>query len=255
MINLKNIKFKYKNNANDVINDVSLNIKKNTINVLLGLNACGKTTLLKIMNGLLKPQHGVVEIAGNNIISMSHVERAKKMSFVLQRQNIASDFTVFNYLAIGYTNSLKFYEQPTSSQKEKVVAIAEEFGIGNLLNRLLDELSGGQLQMVSICKALIQDSEIILLDEPTSALDMRNQNIVLSTLKRIAEETNKTIIITTHNPNHALYLKANVVIMNKGKIINEGNSEKLINKESLTEIYGNNICYSNELEYNEVSFK
>ena len=118
----------------------------------------------------------------------------------------------------------------------------------------MNQLSGGEKQIVTIATAILQDTPIILLDEPTSALDLKNQNLVLSLLKEISKD-GKTIIFSSHNPNHALFLEANVLLMSEGKIIIEGASESIIKKEILRKVYGELLCFSYELPYNEVSFK
>ena len=119
----------------------------------------------------------------------------------------------------------------------------------------LGEISGGERQIVSICSAIIQDTEIVILDEPTSALDIKNQHKVLSIIKEIATEQRRTFILSSHNPNHALFLDSNVMVLQNGKIAMSGNAKETIKKEMLSEVYGENICYSSELSYDEISFK
>ena len=137
---------------------------------------------------------------------------------------------------------------------KRVEAMAERLHISHLLDKNLGEISGGELQIVLIACSLIQNTEILLLDEPTSALDMKNQNLVLSILKDVAKE-GKTIILSSHNPNHALYLNSNVVLIHDGVIRDEGPAKELIKVEKLKPIYGDHVCVSNELGYEEISFK
>ena len=118
----------------------------------------------------------------------------------------------------------------------------------------MGQISGGERQIVSIASCLLQDTPIILLDEPTSTLDLKNQNIVLSLLREITKD-GKTIILSSHNPNHALFLESNVVLMNKGTITEQGTYAEIINVNILKQIYGDNICLSENLTYKEISFK
>ena len=118
----------------------------------------------------------------------------------------------------------------------------------------MEHLSGGERQVVMIAASILQDTPIILLDEPTSALDLKNQNMVLTLLKEISKE-GKTIILSSHNPNHALFLESNVILLNEGKILEEGHSNKIIKVDILEKVYGETLCYSKDLEYQEVSFK
>lgn len=93
------------------------------------------------------------------------------------------------------------------------------------------------------------------MDEPTSALDIKNQNVVLSIIKQIAEEERKIFILSSHNPNHALFLNSSVCLLKDGKVANFGTASEIIQVEKLKEIYGENICESKDLPYNEISFK
>ena len=132
---------------------------------------------------------------------------------------------------------------------------AEKLHITHLLDKNRGEISGGELQIVLIACALIQRTPIMLLDEPTSALDMKNQNLVLSILRDIAKEQNKTIILSSHNPNHALFLDSNVVLIHDGVVREEGPAKELIKVEKLVPIYGDHVCVSKDLGYEEISFK
>ena len=253
-IDIKNLSFKYNKGLGNTITDLTLSIDDGTIVVLLGLNGCGKTTLIKLLAGLLSFEDGQIEYNGKDLRKISIKDRSKIFSYVPQKTYIADDFYVRDYLTYGFVNSLKFYETPNKEQLEKVEEISKEFGITYLLNKKMGKISGGERQIVTIASCILQDTPIILLDEPTSALDLKNQNMVLSLLKKIAEE-GKTIILSSHNPNHALFLKSRVALMDKGRIIKYGSCDELINTESLKDIYGAEICSSKDLEYEEISFK
>lgn len=253
-IKLENVSFSYRKDLPIAIEDVSLTIKEGTINVLLGLNGSGKTTLIKLLAGMVDPDEGVIKYDDMDLKTISILERSKTFAYVSQKGVHADDFKVMDYLTYGVVNSLKFYQSPKKEQLEWIKNIAEKFKIAHLLDKNIGEISGGEKQIVSIVSALIQNTPIIILDEPTSALDLANQSLVLSALKEIANE-GKTIILSSHNPNQALYLDANVILMDKGRIVDIGNSKKIINKNRLKEIYGNKLVYSSELNYNEVSYK
>ena len=254
-IKISNLSFKYdKKSAKTILNSINLEIKPGSVNVLLGLNGCGKTTLIKLLAGLEKPLEGTIEYDGNNLQAIRIRERAKIFAYVPQQANVTNDIPVRQYLSYGTTNTLAFYEHPGKEEMERVEAIAERLNISHLLDKNLGEISGGELQIVLIACSLIQNTEILLLDEPTSALDMKNQNLVLSILKDVAKE-GKTIILSSHNPNHALYLDANVVLMHEGTICNEGLASEIIKVEKLKSIYGDHVCVSSELGYKEISFK
>ena len=116
---------------------------------------------------------------------------------------------------------------------EKVNKIAENLKITNLLNKNLGEISGGEKQKVLMAAALIQDTPVIILDEPTSALDLKNQNMVLSLLKEI-RKTGITILLSVHNPNHALFLDPNVILIKQGKVLKSGCAKSIVWKSLRT---------------------
>ena len=254
MIDVKELSFRYQRKGKLVLDKLNFSCGKGTVNVLIGLNGSGKTTLIKTIAGLLENYQGEVFIDGKNLKGLSIKERAKKMAYVAQRSNAVDDFPVLDYLLFGTVNKMNFYQSPKEEDKKRVLDCAKQFGITHLLDKKLGEISGGERQIVSICAAIVQDTNLVILDEPTSALDIKNQHAVLSIIKRIAKEKGKTFILSSHNPNHALYLSSNVFLLRHGKIVAQGQAEDIINIEALKTVYGEDICYSAELPYKEISF-
>ena len=245
LIKISNLSFKYdKKSAKTVLNNLNLDIKEGTVNVLLGLNGCGKTTLIKLLSGLEKPIEGTIYYGDDNLRNLSYRKRATVLSYVPQQANVTSDVPVKQYLSYGTTNTLAFYEHPGKEEMKRVEEVARRLKISHLLDKNLGEISGGELQIVLIACALIQGTEIMLLDEPTSALDMKNQNMVLSLLKQIAEEQKKTIVLSSHNPNNALFLDSNVILLNNGRVEEQGPAKDIVTIEHLKNIYGDAICYT-----------
>ena len=254
-IKISNLSFKYDKKApNYVLDSLNLEIKEGTVNVLLGLNGCGKTTLIKLLAGLQKPTNGVIQYNDKDLQSIRIRERSRIFSYVPQKVNVTNDIPVKQYLSYRTTNTLEFYEHPGKKEMELVESTAERFGISHILDKNLGEISGGELQIVLIACSVIQNTPIMLLDEPTSALDMKNQNLVLSVLKDIAKE-GKTIILSSHNPNHALFLDSNVILIHKGNVCDEGPAKELVKVDKLKSIYGDAVCVSKDLDYEEISFK
>ena len=254
MIDVKELSFRYQRKGKLVLDKLNFSCEKGTVNVLIGLNGSGKTTLIKTIAGLLENYQGEVFIDGKNLKGLSIKERAKKMAYVAQRSNAVDDFPVLDYLLFGTVNKMNFYQSPKEEDKKRVLDCAKQFEITHLLDKKLGEISGGERQIVSICAAIVQDTNLVILDEPTSALDIKNQHAVLSIIKRIAKEQGKTFILSSHNPNHALYLSSNVFLLRHGKIVAQGQAEDIINIEALKTVYGEDICYSAELPYKEISF-
>jgi iron complex transport system ATP-binding protein len=255
MIEVKDLSFKYQKKGKLVLDKLNFSCEKGTVNVLIGLNGSGKTTLIKTIAGLLENYQGEVYVDGKNLQELSIKERARKMAYVSQRSNAVDDFPVLDYLLFGTVNKMNFYQSPTEEDEKRVLDCAKEFGITHLLDKKLGEISGGERQIVSICGAIVQDTSLVILDEPTSALDIKNQNKVLSVIKRIAQDKGKTFILSSHNPNHALYLDSNVYVLKAGRIEDFGRAKDIITVDNLVKVYGDNICYSDELSYREISFK
>ena len=253
-INIKNLCFSYGRKFDPVLKNVNFSISDNTITVLLGLNGCGKTTLIKAIAGLFNNITGEISYNDTLLSSLSIRERSKLIAYVPQKISGIDDVKVEDYLTYGMVNSLKFYQTPSQSEKQKTIDMANKFHIEHLIHKNMSELSGGERQIVSLVSSLLQNTKIILLDEPTSALDLKNQSLVLSILKEISKRENKTIILSSHNPNHALFLECNVALMNEGKILKFGPANKIINVEDLRCIYGDNVCLSKDLPYTEISF-
>lgn len=249
-LQIKDIYFKYQNDY--VIKNVTLSIEANTINVLIGLNGSGKTTLIKMLAGIYKPNQGSIHINDRELFSYSFHERSKTISYVAQGIDIGDDYYVEDYLSFGLMNTLKFYQSPSNQNMNYVREAAKKFNIYQFLGKKMNQLSGGERQIVSICRAYIQNTDIIILDEPTSALDIKNQSLVLRILKEIAS-VGKTIILSTHNPNHALYLNSHAILIHEGEVLNYGISNEVVTLNQLEPIYGENIKYSKELHYDEVT--
>ena len=255
MIDVKDLSFKYQRKGKLVLDKLNFSCEKGTVNVLIGLNGSRKTTLIKTIAGLLENYQGEVFIDGKDLKGLSINERAKKMAYVAQRSNAVDDFPVLDYLLFGTVNKMNFYQSPKEEDKKRVLDCAKQFEITHLLDKKLGEISGGERQIVSICGAIVQDTSLVILDEPTSALDIKNQNKVLSVIKRIAQDKGKTFILSSHNPNHALYLDSNVYVLKAGRIEDFGRAKDIIAVDNLVKVYGDNICYSDELPYREISFK
>ena len=253
-IRINDLSFKYYKSLENTIDNLSLEIKNGEIMMLLGLNGCGKTTLIKLLAGLLPYDSGSIFYDEKELKNINISDRSKIFAYVPQTSNVVNDFSAKEYLTYGFANSLKFYQRPRKEQEDAVVEISKKLQIEKLLAKKMGKISGGEKQIVTIASCLLQNTPIILLDEPTSALDLKNQYMILSLLKEISKE-GKTIILSSHNPNHALFLESNVVLMDKGKIVKIGQSKDLIKAEILKDIYGDKLCNSKELPFDEISFK
>lgn len=250
IIDVKNLDFSY--DKEQVLKSVELAIEDKTINVLLGLNGSGKTTLIKLLTGILKVHKGKISINNKDITEYSTSELSKVISYVPQLIIDDNDFPVLDYLSFGRMNKIKFYSAPKKEDYDKVNAVAEELGISNLLAKKMNELSGGQRQLVVIAQAVIQDSQVIIMDEPTSAIDYCFLDKIIRYLNMLKHK-GKTIILSCHNPSIPLLLNANVVVLENGSIMLQGNAREKLSMNTLKKIYKCELKSCIELPYQEVS--
>ncbi|TPD97771.1 ABC transporter ATP-binding protein [Metamycoplasma equirhinis] len=255
MISLKNINFNYDKKTNKkIIYDLNFDFKEGNIYAILGKNGSGKSTLLNIMNGFLKCNNdSQIFINEKELKSIKIKERANVFTYIPQKMNWFYGGDVKSFLEFSFLHNKKCYENNLKKdEEEKIFQILKQFELLDLINRPMNNLSGGQRQMIIFCAAILQNTNILYLDEPMSAMDLTNQAKVLKIIKEL-KNNNKIIIFTTHNPNHTLKLNCEVLILNEGKLIDYGPSREIINKEKMIEIFGPEIKNSSSLEYDEIT--
>lgn len=223
-----------------ILKHLSLTVKKNSLCFIMGINGSGKTTLLKNMMGFLLPRKGRIEINGTDVATIDRYTMSRLVSYVPQVINLNTDFTVMDYLSLGRTPHLGLFAKMKETDFEIIDRYSARLGVKRFLGIPFNKLSSGQKQMVAVTRSLIQDTPLIILDEPMSALDIGKQVDLLQVLRELISD-GKTIILTTHNPNHALALKCDVCFLKQGTLIAYGDSIETISEKILNEIYGNNI--------------
>ena len=204
---------------------------------LLGPNGCGKTTLLNCIHGDLSLKSGRITIDGTEIKTLAVRDIARRIGYVFQEHSIPFPYSVLEIIRMGRAPHLGLFEGPSAADTRLAQHIMASLGISHLANKRYTEISGGERQLVLIGRTLCQEPDVILLDEPTSHLDLKNQAVVLRTVKRLSEE-GLTIIITTHFPNHAWLFTGRTVLMNRGKFIALGPAAEVMTEANLSEVYG-----------------
>ena len=236
ILSLENIHFSYGEEDPVVLADLSLDIPTGKVTAILGPNGTGKTTMLHIMLGLLKPFQGGVRVAGKFHKDYSKRELSQMIGLVPQFESIPFNFSVIEYVLLGRSPYLNPFQLPGDVDLEITKNALKEAGISHLAEKPVTEISGGERQLVHISRVLTQQTKILLLDEPTAHLDLENQNRILSLLKKMAAQ-GVTTVITTHDPNAAIFAADYFVLMNQGNIAAEGELEKVITTENLSMIY------------------
>lgn len=245
-LTVKNLAFSY-DNKNNIFENINFTLNKGDILGILGPNGTGKSTLLNCISSYLKPKTGEIFLDDVNIEDIPARELAKKIGYVQQITSPTYDFTVREYVMMGRTPYLNFYERPGKKDKELVDEAISIFGIENIENKSYRQISGGEMQKASMARVLVQNPDIIILDEPTNHLDFGSQFKTLEIIHNLSKK-GFIIIYTTHNPDHIFMLENYVAILNKSKF-SFGSPQDLISENSLKDLYDINIklTYSKEL--------
>lgn len=220
-----------------ILNAVSFCLDEGDICSILGPNGAGKTTLLNCLGGYLDPDGGRVLIEGTPLVAMKPAQRAQRIGFTAQIFEESADFEVCDYLALGCAARTPLLSMPSEAGYDRVDRVIEEFGITALRGKSIKGLSGGERQQVEIARTFVQDTDIILMDEPTNHLDLGNQIKVLHTIKRLSAEQGKTVVLTTHVPDHALLLEGKTAIIDASGSFALGPTEAMIDEASMRRIY------------------
>ena len=231
MIELQNIQkvFNRKDVKVDALKGVSLKVEKGDIFGVIGFSGAGKSTLIRMVNYLEQPTSGDVIVDNKNLGKLTSKELRdvrKQIGMIFQNFNLLESKTVFENVAIP----LVLNYTPKNEIESRVKKLLEFVGLENKVNAYPDELSGGQKQRVGIARALATNPLILLCDEATSALDPQITDSILQLLKKINKEYNITILIITHEMNVIREVCNKVAVMEKGKIIEQGN---------LLDVFGN----------------
>lgn len=221
----------------EIVRGCSFNIEKGKIHTLLGGNGCGKTTLMKIIGGILKPQVGSVEIDGENISKIKTKELAQKIASVPQEHTPVFPYSVLEIVVMGRNPYLGMFSKPSKNDYEISKEALNLVGIEYLKNRNYMELSGGEKQLAFIARAIAQEAEYLLLDEPTAHLDFKNQYKVLNIISKIVRKKKIGVLISLHDPNLALTFSDYGIMMKNGKVLIEGNIQDISTKNNLRLLY------------------
>lgn len=233
---VRNICFQYPGSNKRILKNASLELNKGEILSVLGPNGAGKTTLLNCMAGLFVPQSGEIFLEGRNMKDMKPSETASIVGYVPQIHVPAFNYTVLDFIMMGRAPKLSVLQRPSDEDMQICYDVMDEMGITKLAGKSYMEISGGERQQTLIARAIVQNPEVILFDEPTAHLDYGNQQKVLSLILKMAER-GFAVVITTHNPDHALLLgNRTAIVSRKGNILS-GQTEEIITEENLMEIY------------------
>ena len=229
MLEVRNLSFSY--GQKTVLQDINLDCKP-MLTAIIGPNATGKSTLLKCIAGLLKHQGNVI-LNGDRIENSSS---ARQVSYLPQENGSPIALTVLEAVLLGRHQYLSW--RVGQEDLDLAFGILEDLGIEELATRPLNQLSGGQQQMVSIAQSLAREPQVLLMDEPTSSLDLYRQLEIFNLIKEVTRERNIITLVALHDLNLAARYADRLVVMNKGTIYDAGEPYEILTKEMIKAVYG-----------------
>jgi iron complex transport system ATP-binding protein len=221
-----------------VAEGLSVAVPDRSFTVVVGPNACGKSTLLRALARTLKPRSGAVLLDGQDIHTLPTRAVARTLGLLPQSPIAPDGITVADLVARGRYPHQRLLRQ-WSREDERVVGEAmAATGVTDLAGAYVDELSGGQRQRVWIAMALAQETSLLLLDEPTTFLDIAHQIDVLDLCARLHREEGRTLVAVLHDLNHAARYATHLIAMRDGEVVAEGDPSSVVTAELVEEVFG-----------------
>ena len=218
------------------LRDVSLDIQSGELIALLGPSGCGKTTLLRIIAGLETPDVGSIHFSGEDTTDV-HV-RERNVGFVFQHYALFRHMTVFENVAFGLRVKPRSQRPSEAQIREKVMSLLKLVQLDWIAERFPSQLSGGQRQRIALARALAVEPRVLLLDEPFGALDAKVRKELRRWLRRLHDELHVTSIFVTHDQEEALEVADRVVVINQGRIEQEGTPQQVWDNPATPFVYG-----------------
>ncbi|HPH98442.1 MAG TPA: ABC transporter ATP-binding protein [Anaerolineaceae bacterium] len=236
LLSFHQVRFGYNRKASSVLDGLDLSLKEGCIAAILGPNGAGKTTLLYLALGWLKPWAGVIRLSGKPIESFSRRTLGQQIALIPQSEHIPFEYTVLEYVLLGRAPYLPTLGMPSQADERIAYDALEKVGIANLFDHSVLGISGGERQLVLAARALAQEPRLLLLDEPTSHLDLSNK-YRLAQILRSLQERGTTILMTTHEPDLAMAVSDEAILMQRGKVHISGPTAEVATGENLSRIY------------------
>ncbi|SFB31644.1 iron complex transport system ATP-binding protein [Rhizobium sp. NFR07] len=234
MIEINGVSLAY--DVTNILSDISVTIPKGGVTALIGPNGAGKSSLLALVARLQPLQSGAITMDGLSVASTPGKVLAKKMAILRQDNHLGSRLTVRELVGFGRFPHSRGHL--TAEDRKVVDEALMLFDLDDLSGRFLETLSGGQRQRALVAMAYCQDTDYLLLDEPLNNLDMYFARDLMRSLRRIADERGKTIVIVLHDINYAGTFADRILAMRNGRIVADGRPDELITTDMLNTIYG-----------------
>ena len=239
MLEVKNLYTGY--DKKEIIKNINFEIKRGENLCIVGPNGCGKSTLLKSIANIIEYK-GNVKIDGKEVNSLSRLELAKKIGLMSQITQMYFPYTVYDTVSLGrYAYSKGAFATLSSEDDEIIIDSIKKVGIYELKDKMITELSGGQLQRVFLARVFAQNPDVILLDEPTNHLDFKHQIELLENLNEWVKQNNKIVVGVLHDLNLVQYFADKVLILKDGKEVDYGLPQDVLKGSTLNKVYGMDI--------------
>ena len=234
-IEIQNLSCGYRGKA--IVEDISFRIGERQTWCVLGANGIGKTTFFKTVLNLLKPVSGQILLDGVPLERWNRKELAKQIAYVPQSHVPPFPFLVEEVVAMGRNPYQRGLAPASARDRAAVDEAMEALGIGYLRGKRYTQISGGERQLTLLARAIAQETPVLVLDEPVANLDFGNQARVIGRVCDLVSRWNRTIIMTTHNPDHAFLPDANVLLLFRGGGHRVGRGRDIVTPESIRELY------------------
>ncbi|MFJ7249590.1 ABC transporter ATP-binding protein [Kitasatospora sp. NPDC098652] len=224
--------------ARTVVEGLDVGIPDGRVTVIVGPNACGKSTLLRALGRLLKPVRGAVLLDGEELARIPTRRIAQRLGLLPQSPTAPEGISVADLVSRGRQPHQSWWQQWSAEDEAAVAEALERTSTAELAERSVDELSGGQRQRAWIAMALAQGTDILLLDEPTTYLDIAHQVEVLDLVRRLNVERGRTVVAVLHDLNQAARYADHLVAMRDGRVVAEGPPGEVVTAELVREVFG-----------------
>ena len=232
MLSVRNLRFSY--GSREVLKDISFDAEENQVISILGPNGTGKTTLLKCLCNIHRPDGGSVEVDGTDVLTLRGRDLAKNIGFVPQTVPM-SRMTVFDSVLLGRRPYIELSAGKRDIDKTSEILAA--MGMKDLSLRYLDEISGGEYQKVQISRAIVQEPKVLILDEPTNNLDISNQHTTMHIVEDVVRSRGMCTIMTMHDINLAIHYSDRFLFVKDGYVAAYGGVE-VVTEDLITDVYG-----------------
>ena len=237
VLSFQNVSFGYPPDRALVLEALSLEIESGSITAVLGPNGVGKSTLLYLALGWLKPAGGRVLLGERELTAYTLRERGRRMSLVPQKEHFNFEFSLLEYVLLGRAPYLQPLETPGAADYRVAEQALGQVGLAGLMHRSVTRLSSGERQLVLLARALTQQPQLLLLDEPTSHLDLLNKSRLIETLRGLVAG-GVTLLLTTHEPEVVSALATRAVLLRSGRILHAGSLDDCLTEDRLSDTYG-----------------